>query len=170
MTISGLGEWKQLVCATARRNLGITAGQQGSKIVPGENTRGAAFWQRQTAVEGPPCAQRARPGWQCCLGKGAKCPQEQEPLCYGFFPILLSPPEPRGARCLWEQTLCSCLQIRACKSFRHAHVLLSGAWEVLPGPTNQVCFPPRLGLKLIVLVLPVSFEACSECHNHPGNT
>lgn len=95
------------------------------------------------------------PDWGLsAVGKGAKCPQEQGPF-YGSLPILLSPPEPKGTCCLWEQMLRSCLQIWACKSFGHAHVPLSRAQEALPGPANQDCLSANLGLKLIVLVLPV---------------
>lgn len=125
---------------------------------------------RTTCKWGCPCPQRASLGPRCGWERGRGSSGTGTHLCY-TRPLLLNPPKPRGACCLWEganlaPVLCgpghanpsdtpmSCLA-------KHRTLSLDSA--------NQDCLSASLGLKLIVLVLPVQSEACSEYHNHPGN-
>uniref|UniRef100_A0A8D1X547 Lipid droplet-associated hydrolase n=2 Tax=Sus scrofa TaxID=9823 RepID=A0A8D1X547_PIG len=89
-------------------NVAYLASQEMMEVVKRDNETIKA------AVEGLPAKQRC----SCPLGtrlgpqRGWKRDKESSETgtpCFKLSPILLSPPEPRGTCCLWEQTLCSCL-------------------------------------------------------------
>ena len=118
-----------------------------------------------------PLPPEGQPGATVWLGKGPRVLRNRDPLRY-TRPVLISPPKPRGACCLWERTDLTTVLCRP----GHANpsdMLMSRLAEHRTcslDPANQDCLSASLSLKLIVLVLPIQSEACSEYHNHPGNS
>lgn len=89
------------------------------------------------------------------VGKGAVSPGT-ELLLLWLSPILLSPPEPRGACCLWEQTsLVQCCRFGRANPSDMRRSCLAERKRCSLDQLTRTAFPPSLGPKLIVLVLPV---------------
>lgn len=147
------------VCATARLNLSVAVGPQGPGTAPSQDM-GHSFLLKvgsagrvacRVVLPWPPEGQARVTAW---CGEGAVCPQEQECICRGSLPTLLTHLSPE-VHVVLGTNLCSVCRSEHANPSDMRRSCSVERKERAQDQLTRTALPPGLALKPIVLVLPV---------------